>query len=260
MSLKLENLAFAYEEKNIFAGINLEVENGDIVCLLGPNGTGKTTLFKTILGLYKPKSGRVLLDGHDVSGATRRQLAKFMGYVPQNHVPPFPYPVMEVVLMGRTAHINKYMVPSEADREIAREAMRVIGIAHLENQPYTELSGGERQLVLIARALAQTPSILIMDEPTSNLDYGNQVRLLNHIKKLSHQGLTIIMSSHYPDHALYCADKVVMMKEGRILCAGDAAKIVNEERLNALYGIDIQISEVKAKGGGYRRVCIPVVA
>ncbi|MEA1959887.1 MAG: ABC transporter ATP-binding protein [Bacillota bacterium] len=260
MSLKVENLSFAYEKKAVFENISLEVNSGEIVCVLGPNGTGKTTLFKNILGLYKPHSGQVFVDSREISGCTRRERAQIMAYVPQNHVPPFPYLVMDVILMGRTAHINHYALPSEVDRQIAREAMREMNISHLEKKYYTELSGGERQLVLIARALAQKPRILIMDEPTSSLDYGNQVRLLDHIKILAEQGLAIMMSLHYPDHALYCAGKVIMMKDGKILCQGNAKQVVTEDYLQELYGIDVEIVETRAKNGHNRLICVPGVA
>ncbi|MGI6449393.1 MAG: ABC transporter ATP-binding protein [Desulfitobacteriia bacterium] len=167
-------------------------------------------------------------------------MAKIMGYVPQNHIPPFPYSVIDVVLMGRTAHINNYAVPSELDYQIACEAMANVSISYLEGKTYTEISGGERQLVLIARALAQQPEILIMDEPTSSLDYGNQIRLLKHIKRLAAQGLSIIMSTHSPDHALYCASKAIMLKDGRIFCSGKAEEVITESNLSQIYGIDIR--------------------
>ena len=261
MSLEIRNLSFGYSSnKLIFEGVSLKVEKGEVVCLLGPNGAGKTTLFKTILGLYKARQGQVLVNGKDVSNCSRRELAKEMGYVPQNHMPPFPYSVIDVVLMGRTAHINNYAVPSDLDLQIAREAMANVNISYLEDKNYTEISGGERQLVLIARALAQQPQILIMDEPTSNLDYGNQIRLLSHIKRLAKQGLSIVMSTHYPDHALYCADKAIMLKDGHIICSGTSEEVLTEHNLSKIYGIDVQIMDTVAKNGEQKKICVPVVA
>lgn len=260
MSLDIRNLSFAYGKDPVFEGISMTVEKGEIVCLLGPNGAGKTTLFKTILGLYKARQGQVLVNGKDVSNSSRRELARVMGYVPQNHIPPFPYSVIDVVLMGRTAHINNYAVPSDLDLEVAREAMKNLNISYLENKNYTEISGGERQLVLIARALAQQPQILIMDEPTSSLDYGNQIRLLSHVKRLAAQGLSIIMSTHYPDHALFCAAKAIMLKEGRILCSGTAEEVITENNLSEIYGIDVQITNATIRNGVHQRICVPVVA
>jgi len=261
MSLEIRNLSFGYSSnKLIFEGVSLKVEKGEVVCLLGPNGAGKTTLFKTILGLYKARQGQVLVNGKDVSNCSRRELAKEMGYVPQNHIPPFPYSVIDVVLMGRTAHINNYAVPSDLDLQIAREAMANVNISYLEDKNYTEISGGERQLVLIARALAQQPQILIMDEPTSNLDYGNQIRLLSHIKRLAKQGLSIVMSTHYPDHALYCADKAIMLKDGHIIYSGTSEEVLTEHNLSKIYGIDVQIMDTVAKNGEQKKICVPVVA
>lgn len=260
MSLEIRNLSFAYGKEPIFEGISMKVEKGEIVCILGPNGAGKTTLFKTILGLYKARQGQVLIKGKDVSNSSRRELAKEMGYVPQNHIPPFPYSVIDVVLMGRTAHINNYAVPSELDLQVAREAMENVNIAYLEDKYYTEISGGERQLVLIARALAQQPQILIMDEPTSSLDYGNQIRLLSHVKRLAAQGLSIIMSTHYPDHALFCAAKAIMLKDGHILCSGTAEEVITERNLNQIYGINVEITNARVKSGEQQRICVPVVA
>ncbi len=260
MSLEVRELSFGYSEEPVFQDVSFKVANGEIVSLLGANGAGKTTLFKTILGLFTAQTGQVFINGRNVSDSSRRELAKVMGYVPQNHIPPFPYSVIDVVLMGRTAHINNYAVPSDLDFEVAREAMAMVNILHLENKNYTEISGGERQLVLIARALAQKPQILVMDEPTSSLDYGNQIRLLSHVKKLANQGLSIIMSTHSPDHAIYCNSKVIMLKNGRVLCAGSAAEVITEENLKAIYDIEVEITNALVKSGEEKRICIPFLA
>ncbi|NLY70255.1 MAG: ABC transporter ATP-binding protein [Clostridiales bacterium] len=261
MSLEIRNLSFAYKkDQPIIEGISMKVERGEIVSVLGPNGAGKTTLFKTILGLYKAYQGQVIVNGKDVSNSSRRELAKQMGYVPQNHAPSFPYSVVDVVLMGRTAHINNYASPSELDYRVAKEAMENLNILYLADKRYTEISGGERQLVLIARALAQEPKILVMDEPTSNLDYGNQIRLLNHIKRLAGQGLSIIMSTHHPDHALFCGGKAIMLKDGQILCSGSVDEVITEDNLKNIYGIDVEIANAQIKNGKLHKICIPVVA
>ncbi|AFV10368.1 ABC transporter, ATP binding protein [Thermacetogenium phaeum DSM 12270] len=259
MKLKLQDLAFAYEKNNeVLRGVTLEVESGEVLCLLGPNGAGKTTLFKSILGLLKPSKGKVLIDGKDVRDYPRKELAHYLGYVPQNHIPPFPFRVLEVVLMGRTAHINNFAVPSTVDVEIAREAMRRLNIGHLENRNYAEISGGERQLVLIARALAQKPGILVLDEPTSNLDFGNQLRILRHIKRLAESGLTVVMSSHFPEHAFYCGSKVAVMQKGRIIHVGRPEEVITGQNLKEIYGVEVEVAEIERKGINYR-VCIPSV-
>ncbi|MEL1136023.1 ABC transporter ATP-binding protein [Desulfitobacterium sp. THU1] len=260
MSLEIRNLSFGYNQRLTFENVSFTVEKGEVVCLLGANGAGKTTLFKTVLGLYQARQGQVIINGKDVSHSSRRELAKVMGYVPQNHIPPFPYSVMDVVLMGRTAHINNYAVPSDRDLELAQEVMRNVNISYLEDKNYTEISGGERQLVLIARALAQQPQILVMDEPASSLDYGNQIRLLSHVKRLAKQGLSIIMSTHSPEHALYCDAKVIMLKDGHILCSGAAEEVITEGNLHKIYGIDVEITNATVKNGEQKKICIPVVA
>ncbi|MFY9141044.1 MAG: ABC transporter ATP-binding protein [Thermacetogeniaceae bacterium] len=259
MKLELKNIAFAYEKTNeVLRDVSLEVEAGEVLCLLGPNGAGKTTLFKSILGLLKPSKGKVLINGKNVCDYTRKKLAHYLGYVPQNHIPPFPYRVLDVVLMGRTAHINNFAVPSSVDVEIAREAMRRLNICHLENRNYAEISGGERQLVLIARALAQKPGILILDEPTANLDFGNQLRILKHIKKLAESGFAVVMSSHFPEHAFYCCSKVAVMQKGRIILVGKPEEVITGRNLKEIYGVEVEVAEIERKGSTYR-VCIPSV-
>ncbi|NLL53433.1 MAG: ABC transporter ATP-binding protein, partial [Peptococcaceae bacterium] len=155
---------------------------------------------------------------------------------------------------------NNYAVPSDLDLQVAKEAMENLNILYLADKNYTEISGGERQLVLIARALAQEPQILIMDEPTSSLDYGNQIRLLSHVKRLAGQGLSIIMSTHHPDHALYCAGKAIMLKDGQILCSGTAEEVITEQNLRKIYGIDVEITKAQIKNGKQQKICIPIVA
>lgn len=261
MTLEIKNVGFAYEANNpVFDEISLSVKAGEVLCLLGPNGAGKTTLFKTILGLYKPHKGEIMLDGSNIISWDRCKIAHFMGYVPQNHIPPFPYRVMDVVLMGRTAHLKNYASPTKNDRRIARESLQILNISHLENKNYSQISGGERQLVLIARALTQTPKFLVLDEPTANLDFGNQVRVLSHIKKLAEKGLGVIMSSHFPDDAFQYSNKVAMMKDGQIYRCGTPAEVLNEENLHSIYGINVQIAEAYSKTGEGYKVCIPVVA
>src|SRR5262245_3807133 len=177
--LDVRELAFGYPGKLVGDSVSFALAHGEVLCLLGPNGSGKTTLFKTILRLLAPRGGRVAVDGEPIDRWSRARLARVFGYVPQAQLGVFPFTVHDVALMGRTAHIGTFSAPSRRDRDVADEMLAVLGIGHLGDRPYTAVSGGERQLALIARALAQEPAILVMDEPTASLDFGNQVRVLS---------------------------------------------------------------------------------
>ena len=185
MRLEIERANCGYGGKPVVEDVSLSLDSGAVLCLLGANGSGKTTLFKAILGLLRLNGGRILVDGADTAAWPQRRLARTLAYVPQAHTPPFPFAVRDVVLMARTAHLGLFGSPSRLDAAIAEDAMEKLGVSHLAHARYTEISGGERQLVLIARALAQQSEFLIMDEPTSNLDFGNQVRVLRRVKELA---------------------------------------------------------------------------
>lgn len=261
MELKLEikNAVCGYSKKIILKDISFDVEKNEILCILGSNGVGKTTLFKTILGFLKLQGGSILLDGKDVNEWSRKDFAKAIGYVPQAHVPPFPYKVKQVVVMGRTAHLGMFSSPSNKDYEIAEKIMDELGISYLKDDIYTEISGGERQLVLIGRALAQDPKILIMDEPTSNLDYGNQVRVLEHIKKLKERDIGIIMTSHFPNHAFMASTKVLVMDKGNEFYIGEPSEVVTSELLKKIYNIDVLIDTVVDDKNRSLKVCVPLL-
>ena len=243
----------------ILNDVNLSIATGDILCILGPNGVGKTTLFKTILGFLKIQKGEILLDGENINNWSRRDFAKAIGYVPQAHVPPFPYKVREVVVTGRTAYLGMFSSPSKADYKFAESIIEDLGISYLKDEVYTEISGGERQLVLIARALAQEPKILIMDEPTSNLDYGNQVRVLRHIKNLANNDIGIIMTSHFPNHAFISSTKVLIISKESKFVFGNPEDIVTSSMLKEIYKINVQIDKVKNRMTGEdMTVCVPI--
>lgn len=258
VKLEVKNSSFAFGSKEVLKKVSLFVEAGEVLCLLGPNGSGKTTLFRTILGLLKLKEGKITMNGEDVAFWSRREIARKIGYVPQNHVPPFPFHVFDVILMGRTAHVGTYSTPTKKDYEVTEEAVNTLNISHLKDRIYTELSGGERQLVLIARALAQEPQVLIMDEPTASLDFGNQILVHNHIKKLADSGLAIIMSSHFPNHALQYASKAALIKEGELIAVGKPQEIITEENLKQLYDVNLRIASVSTSTDENLNVCVPV--
>lgn len=257
MKLELRNLSCGYGKRTIIDSISMTIKEGEVISLLGANGCGKTTLLKTILGLIESQGGQVLLDGEDIQKWSPAQVARVIGYIPQLHEPPFPFQVLDVVLMGRTAHIKPFSSPSKKDEAIARRSLERLNIAHLEKRIYTEISGGERQLVLIARALAQEPKILIMDEPTSSLDFGNQVKVLNHIQQLGNLDMAVLMSCHFPEHAFLYSNRVVMLNEGKILCSGVPTETITGDRLKTLYGVDVEIVTVRNCANNEIKVCIP---
>lgn len=235
--LEARALAIGYGRHRIAGDISLHLAAGEAFCLLGPNGCGKTSLFKTLLGLLPPLAGEVRVRGEAIAGWTRAAFARHVGYVPQAHAGLFPFSVEDIVLMGRAARIGRFAAPSRADREQAVACLEALGVAHLRQRIYTEISGGERQLVLIARALAQQPALLVMDEPTASLDFGNQIRVLEHIAALRAQGIAVLMSTHQPEHALRVADRVALLGRGRILGIGAADEVATAGNLAALYGV-----------------------
>jgi len=179
--------------------------------------------------------------------------------VPQVHDPPFPYRVFDVVLMGRTSHLGMFSSPGKKDVGIVLETLESLGIVHLAERIYTELSGGERQLVLIARALAQQPLMMIMDEPTSNLDFGNQVKVLKQINTLSRSGLAVVMTSHFPNHAFLCSTKVALIKKDNVYCLGDSETVITEQNLREAYGIDVKITAISNGNGEVVKACVPLL-
>ncbi len=196
--LAVEDLAFGYGRRVIGSGVSFALGRGEVLCLLGPNGCGKTTLLKTLLGLLPAKAGRVLVEGSDLAGMRRRDVARRIAYVPQAHAAFFPFTVREVVVMGRASRLGPFAAPGAGDEAAAARSLDALGIGHLAHADYSRISGGERQLALIARALAGEPQLLVMDEPTASLDFGNQARVLTQVRRLSGSGITIVFSTHDP--------------------------------------------------------------
>ncbi|MFV0481940.1 MAG: ABC transporter ATP-binding protein [Campylobacteraceae bacterium] len=257
--IEIKDLSCGYKHKTIIKNFSIEASKGEILCLLGPNGIGKTTLFKTIIGFLKPLSGEIFIDGKNINNLNDKQRASIIGYVPQSHIPPFPFRVLDVVLMGRTPKLDMFESPSKKDEEISKEALNKLKISHLTYRIYTELSGGERQMVLIARALASQTSMLILDEPTSNLDFGNQVRVLEHINKLADEGLCIIMTSHYPEHVFQTNCKVALIQNKDTIIKGSAKEVITAQNLHDTYNIDVEIADIVLKNKKTISSCIPII-
>ncbi|MEG2211214.1 MAG: ABC transporter ATP-binding protein [Raoultibacter sp.] len=256
--LHVENLHCGYGRKEIVHGVSFNVEEGEFVCIIGSNGCGKTTLLKNLLGLTKAFSGEVFMQDKNVQKLTDLERARLFAYIPQAHTPPFPYSVADVVLMGRTPYVGRIARVSAEDRRIAWEAMCTLGIEHLAQRTYTKLSGGQQQLILIARALTQQPELIIMDEPTASLDFGNQQTVLSRMKDLVKTGVSVLMVTHDPHHAFYCATRVVVMGEGCIIAEGSPDDVVTQQCLETIYHTHVEVIEVGMEDGNTRKVCVPL--
>ena len=249
MSIEVRNVSFSYGERPVLRNVSFEAGEGEMLCVLGPNGVGKSTLFNCVLRILKPKSGEILLEGREVGDFSVRELARKIAFVPQSHAPTFNYSVFDMVLMGTTAHVGGISSPGAQEMKLAEDAIERVGIGHLKKRGYMQISGGERQLSLIARALAQQASLVIMDEPTANLDYGNQLRILIRVK------LTVIQSTHNPDHVFLFADRVLALIDGQVAAFGDPDEAVTEELIEALYGVRVHLD----RANGRYTACRPVL-
>lgn len=253
--LEIKDAAFSYEDtENIFEDLNLKVAKGDVLCILGPNGCGKTTLIKCLNKIHQLDQGTVYIKGKDIKRIDQREIARNIGYIPQGHVPTFAFTVFDVVLMGRTPHLDFFESLGEKDYKIAENALKKFGLSDLRDKPYTTLSGGEQQLVFFARVIAQEPSILVLDEPTSHLDFGNQLKTLDIISTLADDGLSVIMTSHFPDHAFISSNKVAIMKDKNFMAVGKPDEVINQENMEKAYGIHVAIVEIDPD----RKICVPM--
>lgn len=252
--LAVEALSFGYNGRMVGHDASFALAPGEVLCLLGPNGGGKSTLLKTVLGLLAPLAGAVKIDGEDTASWAPRRRALAFGYVPQSGVGQFSFTVAEMVLMGRAAHRSAFAAPSARDRAIAEAALATLGIATLAERDWLRISGGERQLVLIARALAQQPRLLVLDEPTANLDFGNQVRVLAELRRLAARGLGVIFATHHPEQAFACADRVAMLHDGALIRLGPPGEIITPETMHLVYGVEVDVVPV---GEGRIKMCLP---
>jgi iron complex transport system ATP-binding protein len=256
MRLEAHELAFGYPERLVGSGVSLSLGAGEVLCLLGPNGCGKTTLFKTMLGLLPAVGGSIRIGETALPALSRQEIARRIAYVPQAQGGIFPYTALDLVLMGRTAHRGLFAGPTREDREIARQALAELGIAHLAERDVTRLSGGQRQLVVVARAIAQAAPLIVMDEPTAALDFGNQVVVLSEVRRLAERGAGIVLSTHDPDHAFAVAHRVALMQDGHLVATGPPGDVLTPERLRQVYGVEVTIGQLP----GGQTVCAPSYA
>lgn len=254
MSFSAEHISFAYGDRRVLTDISFSAEPGEILSVLGANGVGKSTLFRCMLGTLTPQSGQTLIDGRSIRTMTATDLAKSIAYIPQSHSPVFNFTVLDMVLMGTASQLGRFASPGARQNACAMAALERLGIAELCDAGYQNISGGQRQMVLIARALAQQAKILVMDEPSASLDFGNRIRLMRTIRQLASEGYTVIQSTHDPDQAYYYSDRILALKDGRILAWDAPEKVLDNELIDRLYDIEVEVCSIR---DGRIQMCIP---
>ena len=254
MSIEVQNLSFSYGDRPVLHDISFRVEKGEFLSILGPNGVGKSTLFRCVLGLLSGYTGQVLVDGADSRSFSVREAAKHIAYIPQSSHPIFNYSVFDIVLMGRTSGLSTFRSPKKQDAELCRWALEKVGIPHLSDRCFHRLSGGEQQLVLIARALVQKAPILMLDEPTASLDFGNQLRVLEQCRSLAQEGYTVIQTTHNPEQSYRYSDRILTLQHGRVLAEGTPKEVLTEKTIRALYGVEVDVVSLRDDRA---RICLP---
>lgn len=244
--LRAEGLRFAYDgdHRKVIDGVDLCLGAGEVLSILGPNGAGKTTLLHVLLGILRPQAGHIWLEGRPLQACTRREISRVMGLVPQFEHVAFEYSVEEYVLLGRAPHLGMLDLPSEADRQAAASALDRLGLGSLRPRSMSELSGGERQMVVLARALAQEARLLMMDEPLAHLDLSNRGRLLGVIRRLSQDGVAVVFTTHEPEMVLGVAHRALLMRAGRVVASGRAESVLTSEALSETYGVAVRVLTV----------------
>jgi iron complex transport system ATP-binding protein len=242
--LEVKKMTSGYGKKVTLKDVDLSFHEGEIVCLFGPNGVGKTTFFKSVLGFIKLLDGEVLLNNKPMEKLSKKEIAKEIAYVPQAHNAPFDFSVFDVVLMGRSVHLKGNAMPTNRDREIVKETLKELKIEYLKHQSFRRISGGERQMVLIARALVQETKIIVLDEPTSNLDYGNEIKIINQVKKLREKNMLVIMTTHSPNQVLSCGTRVVVFKDQGLYATGKPEDIITEKLLKNIYEVKTKVYNI----------------
>ena len=254
MSIEVKNLSFSYADRPVLHDICFSVGRGEFLSILGPNGVGKSTLFRCVLGLLSGYTGQVLVDGADSRSFSVREAARHIAYIPQSSHPIFNYSVFDIVLMGRTSGLSTLRSPKKQDAELCRWALEKVGIPHLSDRCFHRLSGGEQQLVLIARALVQKAPILMLDEPTASLDFGNQLLVLEQCRNLAREGYTVIQTTHNPEQSYRYSDRILTIQHGRVLAEGTPKEVLTEKTIRALYGVEVDVVSLRDDRA---RICLP---
>lgn len=255
MIFEVRDGGFCYGKKQILNHISFSVETGQVLSVLGSNGVGKTTLLKCMMGILKWEYGLSFIDGIPISEMSQKELWKKMAYVPQAKGIAYAYTALDMVVLGRSAHIATFAQPRKEDLEQALTAMKDVGILYLKDKPCTQMSGGELQMVLIARALTGEPEMLVLDEPESNLDFKNQLIILDTIKKLSKEKhISAIVNTHYPAHAMQISDKALMLNRDGTSSYGPSDHVINEENMKKSFGVNVFINELELEDNRYRSV------
>ena len=252
--MKIENLHFSYGSRKVLKGVSFGIDDSGFVSVLGPNGAGKSTLFRCMLGLLEPSEGSVHICGRNIRQMPPAELSHRVAYIPQSHTPVFNFSVFDMVLMGTTAQLSRFSSPGKKEAQLAEAAMERIGISHLRSRGCGNISGGELQLALIARAIAQQAKILVMDEPSASLDYGNKLRLMETVKGLTREGYTVIQSTHDPDQAYLYSDQILALYDGKLLARGTPQETISSSLISRLYGVDVEVCSMHRDDV---RVCIP---
>lgn len=254
MSVEVRNLSYSYGELPVLRNVGFMAGSGEFLSVLGPNGVGKSTLFRCVLGLLRDYTGEITVEGRDTRWLSVHELSKRIAYIPQSSGSAFNYSVYDIVLMGTTSGLSAFGTPGKAEAERVEWAMEKTGITHLRQRCFHRISGGERQLVMIARALVQKANVLMLDEPTASLDFGNRIRVLSQARALAEEGYTVIQTTHDPENAYLFSDRILALKDGRVLTEGAPRDVLDRTLMSTLYGVDVAVSSLY---GDRVRVCTP---